>query len=186
MSSIVDGDVARNRRTVAEILTSTWHACTEPDDETKASFTAEVIISNPPAFGHIHCAERLQIPLHIMFTMPGTPTTAFPHPLSNITSSVGPTEKINFYSYDVVEMLVSRRYARQTNDSACLLDVDRPARSDQRFSSEDIETASVAHPSGNSCADRRASTAYLRVFTIAGPEACGLGRAHRCLWLLLP
>ena len=107
MSSIVDGDVARNRRTVAEILTSTWHACTEPDDETQASFTAEVIISNPPSFGHIHCAERLQIPLHIMFTMPATPTTAHPHPLSNITSSVGPTEKINFYSYDVVEMLVS-------------------------------------------------------------------------------
>jgi hypothetical protein len=31
-------------------------------------FVADCIIANPPSFAHIHCAERLGIPLHIMFT----------------------------------------------------------------------------------------------------------------------
>ena len=107
VSSIIEGDVAKKRRSLADILASTWQACTANDDETNAPFIAEAIIANPPSFGHIHCAERLQIPLHIIFTMPWSATTAFPHPLSNIDSSIGPTEKINYYSYDVMEMLVS-------------------------------------------------------------------------------
>ncbi len=107
MSSIIEGDVGKKRRSLADILASTWLACTENDDETGASFTAEAIIANPPSFGHIHCAEKLMIPLHIMFTMPWSATSQFPHPVSNIDSSIGPKEKINFYSYDVIEMLVS-------------------------------------------------------------------------------
>ncbi|CAF4294148.1 unnamed protein product [Rotaria sp. Silwood2] len=105
MSSIIEGDVGRKRRSVADILASTWQACIADDDETKLPFTAEAIIANPPSFGHIHCAEKLQIPLHIMFTMPWSPTPVFPHPLSNINSSIGPKDKINLYSYDVIEML---------------------------------------------------------------------------------
>ncbi|CAF3049335.1 unnamed protein product [Rotaria sp. Silwood2] len=105
MSSIIEGDVGRKRRSVADILASTWQACIADDDETKLPFTAEAIIANPPSFGHIHCAEKLQIPLHIMLTMPWSPTPVFPHPLSNINSSIGPKDKINLYSYDVIEML---------------------------------------------------------------------------------
>jgi hypothetical protein len=108
MSSIIEGDVGRKRRSLAEILASTWKACIEDDDETGIPFVAEAIIANPPSFGHIHCAEKLGIPLHIMFTMPWSPTTVFPHPLSNIISSTGAKEKINLYSYDVIEMLVSK------------------------------------------------------------------------------
>ncbi len=108
MSSIIEGDIGKKRRSLADILASTWQACIADDDETNLPFTAEAIIANPPSFGHIHCAEKLQIPLHIMFTMPWSPTTAFPHPLSNIDSSIGPKEKINLYSYDVIEMLVSK------------------------------------------------------------------------------
>jgi UDP:flavonoid glycosyltransferase YjiC (YdhE family) len=107
ISSIIEGDVRQKRRYLADILVSTWLACTADDDETKAPFIAEAIIANPPSFGHVHCAEKLQIPLHIMFTMPWSPTIAFPHPLANIDSSIGPKEKINLYSYDVIEMLVS-------------------------------------------------------------------------------
>jgi sterol 3beta-glucosyltransferase len=106
MKNIVDGNIDEKRRSLANILISTWHACTAPDDETNASFTAEAIIATPTSFGHIHCAEKLQIPLHIMFTIPWSPTTAFPHPLSNVEHSIGPKNKINFYSYDVIELLV--------------------------------------------------------------------------------
>ncbi|CAF3768930.1 unnamed protein product [Rotaria sordida] len=105
MNSIIEGDIEKQRRSLTDILASTWQACIADDDETKAPFIAEAIIANPPSFGHIHCAEKLEIPLHIMFTMPWSPTTAFPHPLSHIHSSIRPKDKINLYSYDVVEML---------------------------------------------------------------------------------
>ena len=45
-------------------------------------FRAQAIISNPVTYGHVHCAEALGIPLHLMFPQPWLPTKAFPHPLS--------------------------------------------------------------------------------------------------------
>ncbi|CAF1068645.1 unnamed protein product [Rotaria sordida] len=95
VSSIAAGDLAKNRHVLTEILASTWRACTAEDDETGKPFTAEAIIANPPSFGHIHCAHKLQIPLHIMFTMPWSPTTAFPHPLVNVDYSKATIEKVN-------------------------------------------------------------------------------------------
>ena len=82
------GDVGKRRRGIAEILRGTWRSCIEtgdglcvdpikqnveewmaggPDNSDKC-FVADVIIANPPSFGHIHCAEKLGIPLHMMFT----------------------------------------------------------------------------------------------------------------------
>jgi hypothetical protein len=37
-------------------------------EQLKKPFVADAIIANPPAFGHVHCAEKLGIPLHMMFT----------------------------------------------------------------------------------------------------------------------
>ncbi|CAF1252645.1 unnamed protein product, partial [Didymodactylos carnosus] len=84
MSSILDGDIKKKRKLMADIMKSTWRACVQPDDETGAAFTAEAIISNAPTFGHTHCAQKLSISLHIIFTMPWTPTEAFPHPPCNV------------------------------------------------------------------------------------------------------
>ena len=106
VSSIVAGDVAKSRRVMAEILASTWKACIEDDDETAISFVAEAIIANPPSYGHIHCAQKLQIPLHMMFTMPWSPTVQFPHPFCKVDYDLGPMDTVNALSYDVVEMLV--------------------------------------------------------------------------------
>lgn len=36
-----------------------------PEDK---PFIADAIIANPPSFAHVHCAEKLGCPLHIMFT----------------------------------------------------------------------------------------------------------------------
>ena len=107
ISSIMQGDLEKKRRDISNILLSTWHACTFDDDETRAPFTAEVIIANPPSFGHVHCAQKLQIPLHIMFTMPWTPTSSFPHPLVNVDYSKGSLERVNMLSYTAIEMFVS-------------------------------------------------------------------------------
>ncbi|CAF1358750.1 unnamed protein product [Rotaria sp. Silwood1] len=104
ISSIAAGDLTKSRDIITDILASTWRACTVEDDETGQSFTAEAIIANPPSYGHIHCAQKLQIPLHIMFTMPWSPTTAFPHPLVNVDYSKASIEKVNMLSYSAIEM----------------------------------------------------------------------------------
>lgn len=45
-----------------------WKACHSPDPHTGRSFAADAIISNPPAFAHIHCAEAMGIPLLLSFS----------------------------------------------------------------------------------------------------------------------
>lgn len=78
-------DAFENMAEVEKLLRSTYAACVEPDVEgNNKPFRAQAIIANPVSYGHIHCAEKLRIPLHMFFTMPWTPTIAFPHPLSNI------------------------------------------------------------------------------------------------------
>jgi hypothetical protein len=76
IESLKAGDVGKRRVGIAEILQGCWKACADADevkeDEDSPSkikpFTANAIIANPPTFAHIHCAEKLGIPLHMMFT----------------------------------------------------------------------------------------------------------------------
>lgn len=65
-------------------MTCISESCRSGDAGGGKSFTAEAIIANPVCYGHIHCAEKLGCPLHIFFTMPYTPTTAFPSPLTTL------------------------------------------------------------------------------------------------------
>jgi sterol 3beta-glucosyltransferase len=100
-------DVPKKRAMIAEILTSTWRACTERDPERPDAqpFRADLIVANPPSYGHIHCAEALHIPLHMIFTMPWSATSAFPHPFARIDPSAHrPVE--NFFSYGIIDLLV--------------------------------------------------------------------------------
>ncbi|KAE8153720.1 UDP-Glycosyltransferase/glycogen phosphorylase [Aspergillus avenaceus] len=120
--SVIRGDVSQQRRDVAEYIQGCWRSCYRADDgtddESVASaggeagartdathFVADCIIANPPSFAHIHCAEKLGIPLHIVFTMPYSPTQAFPHPLANIQSSNADPQLTNYISYALVELL---------------------------------------------------------------------------------
>jgi UDP:flavonoid glycosyltransferase YjiC (YdhE family) len=100
-------DVPKKRAMIAEILASTWRACTEADPErpNAPAFRADVILANPPSYGHIHCAEALHVPLHMIFTMPWSPTSAVPHPFARIDRAAhGPVQ--NFLSYGVVDLLI--------------------------------------------------------------------------------
>ena len=99
-------DVPRKRELVAEIIESTWQACIAPDPAggNATAFRADAILANPPCFGHIHLAEALRVPLHMVFTMPWTPTTAFPHPLANLGGGRhGPVE--NWLSFLTIDFL---------------------------------------------------------------------------------
>ena len=91
-----------------EIIESTWKACTLPDPECpeEGTFSPHAIISNPVAWGHIHCAEALSVPLHIMFPQPWVPTKAMPHPLSCLPySSKSQWSTENLLSYSLFDRL---------------------------------------------------------------------------------
>ncbi len=100
-------DVPKKRAMMAEILASTWRACTEPDPDRPhaPAFRANAIVANPPSSGHIHCAEALHVPLHMIFTMPWSPTSAFPHPFARIDPGRNRPVQ-NFLSYGLVDLLI--------------------------------------------------------------------------------
>ncbi len=100
-------DVPRKRQLVGEIVESTWRACTEadPDHPEAAPFIADLIVANPPSYGHIHCAEALNAPLHMMFTMPWTPTRMFPHPMTHLDPG-GHHPVRHYLSYSVANTLM--------------------------------------------------------------------------------
>lgn len=105
------------------MLEGSWRACTQAGDgvtETDLQahahdedvllslpppFIADAIIANPPSYAHIHIAEKLAVPLHIMFTMPWSPTGAFPHPLANVDASKVDRRLANLFSYTRMDFL---------------------------------------------------------------------------------
>ncbi|KDN42535.1 hypothetical protein RSAG8_06678, partial [Rhizoctonia solani AG-8 WAC10335] len=105
--SLTNGDITRKQMMVAEMLERCWRSCYEPDDaqEGSLSFAADAIISNPPTFAHIHCAEALGIPLLMSFTMPWSPTTAFPHPLVNVRTSQAEPRMTNYLTYGLADAM---------------------------------------------------------------------------------
>ncbi|KAH6628959.1 UDP-glucose,sterol transferase [Boeremia exigua] len=105
MKSLREGDIQKKRTMITEILDGCWRSCIEPDLESQQPFVADAIIANPPSFAHVHCAQALGIPLHLMFTMPWTSTRAFPHPLANFKVGEIDPELINYASYGIVEWL---------------------------------------------------------------------------------
>lgn len=123
-----NGDVGKRRKEIGTMIRGCWRSCFETGDGTGPAasdqtteewsneganrvenaakpFVADAIIANPPSFAHVHVAEKLGIPLHVMFTMPYSPTQAFPHPLANIQSTNADKNLTNFISYALVEML---------------------------------------------------------------------------------
>lgn len=87
------------------MLDGCWKSCIEPDLKSHRRFVADAIIANPPSFAHVHCAQALGVPLHMMFTMPWSSTRAFPHPLANFKGGEKPTALIDYASYGIVEFL---------------------------------------------------------------------------------
>ncbi|KAI3615744.1 glycosyltransferase family 1 protein [Moniliophthora roreri] len=105
IESLTNGDISKKRKMLAEMIDGCWRSCHLPCPQTGRTFAADAIISNPPAFAHIHCAEALGIPLSMSFTMPWSPTTAFSHPLVNIEDSNAQRGLTNYLSYALADIL---------------------------------------------------------------------------------
>jgi hypothetical protein len=52
--------------------------------------------------------------------MPWSPTAAFPHPFCKVNYDIGPTDRFNRASYDIVEMMVSVLIERRFFLISCL------------------------------------------------------------------
>ncbi|EHA25403.1 hypothetical protein ASPNIDRAFT_119995, partial [Aspergillus niger ATCC 1015] len=105
MSSLREGEISKKQHMMAEVLHGCWHSCIASDPTTQVPFVADAIIANPPSFAHVHCAQALGIPVHLMFTMPWSATRAFPHPLANLKNAAANQDWVNNVSYGVVDWL---------------------------------------------------------------------------------
>ncbi|CAI7644027.1 unnamed protein product [Penicillium glandicola] len=95
--------VLKNKKVLLDTLKECWNACTQPTSHENKPFVADAIIATPLAHAHVHCAERLSIPLHIMSNSPWTPTRRFVHPLAQIeTGSDIDYQLQNYLSYLLV------------------------------------------------------------------------------------
>lgn len=124
--AVKSGEVTKRRKGIEQIVWGCWRSCIEAGDGMGPAprlnskdhdnpstnfdpnvkpFVADAIIANPPSFAHIHIAEKLGVPLHLMFTMPWSPTRAFPQPLANIQSSNTDPVTTNYVSYALIEMM---------------------------------------------------------------------------------
>lgn len=116
METVRAGEIGRRRQSMYEMFQGMWRACINATDDeadklniammgSKDPFVADAIIANPPSFAHVHIAERLGVPLHMMFTFPYSPNRDFPHPLANIKQSNVDYDYTNFMSYPLVELM---------------------------------------------------------------------------------
>lgn len=106
MKSLQAGEIKRKRLMINEMLDGCWRSCLEPDTLTHQPFVADAIIANPPSFAHIHCAQVLGVPVHLMFTMPWSSTKAFPHPLANLKNADRDKKFANYVSYGIVDWMM--------------------------------------------------------------------------------
>ncbi|KAI9888442.1 MAG: hypothetical protein M1814_006921 [Vezdaea aestivalis] len=127
VASVRAGDIGKRRQQMAEMFDGFYRSCIHATDDpadvanmnmlgNKPPFVADAIIANPPSFAHIHCAEKLGIPMHLMFTMPWSPTQAFQHPLATIKKSNIDSNYANYVSYALVEMMIWQGLGDLIND----------------------------------------------------------------------
>ncbi|KAF4464905.1 sterol glucosyltransferase [Fusarium albosuccineum] len=127
LKSLRGGDIQKKRVMVAEMLEGCWQSCLHPDPISGQPFVADAIIANPPSFAHVHCAQAMGIPVHLMFTMPWTSTRDFSHPLANLNfgnKAVMDEKTANYVSYSVVEWLTWQGLGDVINDWRKTIDLE--------------------------------------------------------------
>ncbi|GAB0134892.1 hypothetical protein EsDP_00003246 [Epichloe bromicola] len=124
LESVKAGEIGKRRAAMAEMFDGFWRSCIHATENERTDhkpsgsgvFIADAIIANPPSFAHVHCAEALGIPLHLVFTFPYTPTQAFPHPLASVKQTNVDQGYTNFISYPLVEMMTWQGLGDLIND----------------------------------------------------------------------
>lgn len=68
-------------------------------------FLADTIVSSLPTLAHIHCAEKLEVPLVLVSLQPLLPTIEFPHVLTLTKPKFSSGLRWNYISYFCMELL---------------------------------------------------------------------------------
>jgi len=108
-------DLPAKQAMLKEITHSTWGAVSDMEGYGEnPPFIAHAVISNPVTYGHIHVAEALGVPLHLMFPQPWSPTESFPHPLSGLPNDQ--PGKAAWLSYHGVDQFMWTGLGRMINE----------------------------------------------------------------------
>nr|XP_031860359.1 uncharacterized protein CI109_004247 [Kwoniella shandongensis]KAA5527431.1 hypothetical protein CI109_004247 [Kwoniella shandongensis] len=86
------------------------------DQDSGTPFAADLIIAAPSCLAHIHTAELLGLPLHIVAGTPWSPTTAFSHPCTAVHSSNAEQHLTSYLSYALFENLVWKSLGNAISD----------------------------------------------------------------------
>ncbi|CAK4613868.1 unnamed protein product [Aphanomyces euteiches] len=86
---------------------STWRAVKSQD------FRADMIVSHPDVMLHVHLAERLGVPLHLLSGTPYSPTADMPHPLVEVIAH--DDKHTNWFSYLQVHSFAWNHFRHATN-----------------------------------------------------------------------
>lgn len=139
IQTLREGEIQRKRAMMKTILEGCWRSCTTPSPASGRPFVANAIIANPPAFAHIHCAQALGIPLHLMFTMPWTPTNEFVHPLAHIKTPTPNLKYANYLSYGLIQSLAWQGLGDIINEWRHSIDLEPVPLSEGPFLAETLE-----------------------------------------------
>ncbi|KAL8672927.1 MAG: hypothetical protein Q9168_002633 [Polycauliona sp. 1 TL-2023] len=115
LRSVVNGDLHDMRNRFWRMVESYWASSFDhgvgignekkPEKPDRRPFLADFVISNTPTLAHVHCAEKLQIPLLLVSIQPTIPTTDFPHVFTLAKPHFRRGSLWNYVSYIVVELV---------------------------------------------------------------------------------
>jgi len=114
MVTLSQREIEMKKHTMREIYDSTYMACTtSPSGD---PYAPDVLICNPPCNTHVHLHEKLQIPLHIIFTMPWSGTKDYQHPFASATLMANTTLGYgNKQSFSVIDEITWMGLSPQIN-----------------------------------------------------------------------
>uniref|UniRef100_A0A7S3ZCB6 EF-hand domain-containing protein n=1 Tax=Lotharella globosa TaxID=91324 RepID=A0A7S3ZCB6_9EUKA len=114
-------DTGDRFKMMSDIIMSGWEGANCPDVKgDNKPFKADVIISNPTTYCHVHLAEAMGVPLHMFFTMPWSPTSAFPHPMGNVAYKELKASKAQ--DKEVVDFLTAQRNRQKAKTKSAWVD----------------------------------------------------------------
>ncbi|KAL8737235.1 MAG: hypothetical protein Q9181_001889 [Wetmoreana brouardii] len=123
--SAINGELGEMRRLFNTMIEKYWrssidnnpdiNSAEKPQKLTQRPFLADTIVASLPTIAHIHCAEKLQIPLLLVSLQPVLPTGDFPHVFTLTKPRFSSGHLWNKLSYIIIELLNWLAFASYLN-----------------------------------------------------------------------
>lgn len=110
--SAIKGELGSLRRSFNIMIGRYWRSSIDSNSSTDSTgkvshrpFLADTIVSSLPTLVHVHCAEKLQVPLVLVSVQPLLPTSDFPHVFTMIKPKFSTSFLWNYLSFFCMELL---------------------------------------------------------------------------------